>query len=180
MALRQVCTDIVLSLSDALSDYHRFKARRDDSLKALEELASLKAQKDTFLTHYQTVKSSRDQHQQRQTQLTNRIGSIHAEIAKLQAKLGSLEPELADVNAQIKAEDAQRLQLYSQAKGLDNKIVPLAEKQKPLEHAMEVGNKGLAAIDSSWASLFPKFQAARLPLPSGNYINFFTQLCMSL
>ena len=36
MALRQVCTDIVLSLSDALSDYHRFKARRDDSLKALE------------------------------------------------------------------------------------------------------------------------------------------------
>ena len=95
-----------------MSDYHRFKARRDDSLKALEELASLKAQKDTFLTHYQTVKSSRDQHQQRQTQLTNRIGSIHAEIAKLQAKLGSLEPELADVNAQIKAEDAQRIQLY--------------------------------------------------------------------
>ena len=128
MALRQVCIDIILSLSDALLDYHRFKARRDDSLKALEELASLKAQKHTFLTQYQIMKSSQDQHQQRETQLTNRIGSIHAEIAKLQAKLGILKPELADVNAQIKAEDAQWLQLYSQARGLDNKIVPLAEK----------------------------------------------------
>ena len=53
VALRQVCTDIALSLSDALSDYHRFKARRDDSLKSLEELASLKARKHTFLTQHQ-------------------------------------------------------------------------------------------------------------------------------
>ena len=84
------------------------------------------------------------------------------------------------MKAQIKAEDAQQLQLYSLAKALDLKIVPLSEKQKPLEHAMEVGNKGLAAIDSSWASLFLKFQVARLPLPLGNHINFFAQLCMSL
>ena len=149
MALRQVCTDIVLSLSDALSDYHRFKACRDDSLKALEELASLKTQKHNFLTHYQTVKSSRDQHQQQHTQLTNCIGLIHAEIAKLQAELGILEPELVDVNTQIKAEDAPWLQLYSQAKALDHKIVLLAEKQKPLVHAVEVGNKGLAEAESS-------------------------------
>ena len=42
-SLRQVCTNIALTVSDALSDYHRFKACRDDSLKALEELMSPKA-----------------------------------------------------------------------------------------------------------------------------------------
>ena len=57
-SLKQVCTNIPLIISDAMSDYNRFKAHRDDSLKALEELASLKAQKHTFLTEYQTVKSS--------------------------------------------------------------------------------------------------------------------------
>ena len=71
------------------------------------------------------------------------------------------------VNTQIKAKDAQRLQLYYQAKTSDHKIVPLAEKQKQLEHAVEVGNKGLAEVKSSWASLFQKFQAARLPPPAG-------------
>ena len=78
----------------------------DNSLKALEELASLKAHKNTYLTQYQTVKSSRDQHHHRQTQLTNWIGSIHEEITKLQTELGMLELELAAVNAQIKAKDA--------------------------------------------------------------------------
>lgn len=45
------------------------------------------------------------------------------------------------MNAQIKAKDTQRLQLYTQAMVLDRKIIPLVEKQKPLEHALEVGNK---------------------------------------
>ena len=170
-SLRQVCADIALTLSDTVSDYYRFKSRRDDSLSALEELASLKAQKTDFLTRYQSVKSSRDQHQLRQTQLVSRIGSIHEEIARLQAELGVLEPELSAVNGQIKAEDAQRLQLYSQAKALDHKIVPLAEKQKPLEHAVEVGNKGLAEVEASWASLFHKFQASRLPPPAGTSLS---------
>ena len=119
------------------------------------------------------MKSRQDQHLQWQTQLTNHIGSIHAKIAKLQVELGILEPELANVNAQIKVKDAQRLQLYSQVKGLDNIIVPIAEKQNPLEHAMEVGNKGLVEVESSWASLFQKFQAARLPPPTGNHFNPF-------
>ena len=100
------------------------------------------------MSQYHIVKSNQDQHQQRQTQLINRIGSIHEEIAKLQAELGVLEPELATVKAQIKAEDAQRLQLYSQAEALDHKIVPLAEKQKPLEYVVEVGNIGLAKVES--------------------------------
>ena len=126
--LEQVCTDITFSLSDALSDYHMFKARRDDSLKALKELASPKAQKNTYLTQYQSIKSSRDQNQQRQTQLTTKIGLIYEEIAKLQAKSGVLEPKLAIVTAHIKAEDAHRIQLYTQANALDSKIVPLAEK----------------------------------------------------
>ena len=86
--------------------------------------------------------------------------------------MGILEPELTTVNVHTKAENAQRLQLYTQAKALDYKIFPLAEKQKPLEHAVEVGNKGLAEAESSWASLFQKFQTARLPPPVGNYISF--------
>ena len=83
-----------------MSDYNRFRAHWDDNLKALEELASLKAQKNAYLSQYQTMKS---------TQLTSRIGSIHEEIAKLWAKLGTLEHDLTIVNAQIKAENAQRL-----------------------------------------------------------------------
>ena len=59
-SLRQVCADIALILSDTVSDYCRFKSRRDDSLKALEELASLKAQKNAYLTQYQNVKFSLD------------------------------------------------------------------------------------------------------------------------
>ena len=55
-----------------------------------------------------------------------------------------LELKLATMNVQIKVEDTQRFQLYTQAKVLDNQIVPFAEKQKPLEHALEIGNKGLA------------------------------------
>ena len=35
-SLKQVCTDIALTLLDAMSNYNKFKARRDDSLKALE------------------------------------------------------------------------------------------------------------------------------------------------
>ena len=176
VALKWVCTDIVLSLSNALSDYHRFKAHRDDSLRALEELQPLKAQKHSYLTQYQVMKSSRDQHQQRQTQLTNQIGLIHAEIAKLQAELGILEPELADVNAHIKVKDAQWLQLYSQGTALDNRIVPLVEKQKPLEHAVEVGSRGLAKAESSWSSLFQKFQEARLSPPTGIHLNHFLHI----
>ena len=48
--LRQACADIVLTLSDALSYYQMYKTHRDNNLKALEELASLKAQKGTYLT----------------------------------------------------------------------------------------------------------------------------------
>lgn len=98
-------TDITFILLDAVLNYHRFKACQDESFKALEDLASLKAQKNIFLTQYQAVKSSRDQHQHWQAQLTNRIESIHEEIAKLQTELRILEPELATVNAHIKAED---------------------------------------------------------------------------
>ena len=54
-----------------------------------------------------------------------------------------LEPELATMNVQINVEYTQRFHLYTQAKVLDNQIVPFAEKQKPLEHALEMGNKGL-------------------------------------
>ena len=129
-------------------DYYRFKACQNDNLRALEELASLKAQKNSYLTQYQGVKSSQDQNQHRQTQLTNRIGSIHEEIAKLQAELGVLELELAIVNAQIKSEDAQRIQLYTQAKALDSKIVLLAEKQETLKHALEMGNKRIAEAEA--------------------------------
>ena len=56
--LRQAYTNIVLSLSDALSNDQMYKARQDSNLKALEELASLKAHKSTYLTQYQAVKSS--------------------------------------------------------------------------------------------------------------------------
>ena len=82
-SLCQVCADIALILSDTVLDYNRFKTHRDDSLRALEELASLKAQKNSFLAQYQGVKSSRDQQLTRQIQLIDRIGSIHEEIAKL-------------------------------------------------------------------------------------------------
>ena len=61
------------------------------------------------------------------------------------------------MNTQIKDKDAQRLQLYTQAKALDSKIILLVEKQKPLEHAPEVGNKSLAEAESLWTSLFQKF-----------------------
>ena len=69
------------------------------------------------------------------------------------------------VIVQIEAEeDAQQLQLYTQAKALDNRIVPLAEKRKPLEYVVENSNKGLADTEASWTSFFQKFQAARQPL----------------
>ena len=35
---------------------------------------------------------------------------------------------------------------------------------------MEVGNKGLAEVESSSASLLHKFQAARLPPPAGIHL----------
>ena len=81
----------------------------------------------------------------------------------MQAKLGMLEPELALVNAQIKAEDAQKLQLCTEAKSFGSKIVPLAEKQKALEHALERSNKGLAEVEVSWTSMLHKFQETQLP-----------------
>ena len=75
------------------------------------------------------------------------------------------------VNAQIKAEDAQRLQLYTEAKSLDNKIIQLAKKQKPLEHALKGSNKGLAETEASWTSMFHKFQETRLQPSLGSYNN---------
>ena len=86
------------------------------------------------------------------------------------AELGNLELELEAVNSQIKAEDAQKLQLYTQAKSLDNKIVTLAKKQKPLERALEVGNKGLSEVEASWISMFHKFHEAQLPPSSSSHI----------
>ena len=91
-----------------------------------------------------------------------------------------LELELATMNAQIKAKDTQRFQLYTQAKALDSQIVLLAEKQKALEHALEMSNKGLAEAEAIWTSLFHKFQEARLPpLPSKSIIYFAYFTCFS-
>ena len=60
--LWQACTDITLTLLDAVSNYQMYNTSQDNSLKALEELTSFKAQKNAYLTQYQTVKPSRDQH----------------------------------------------------------------------------------------------------------------------
>ena len=59
-----------------------------------------------------------------------------------------------------------------QAKSLDSKIIPLAKKQKPLEHALEVGNKHFVEAEASWTSMFHKFQEPRLSPSSGSYIIF--------
>ena len=58
MFLRQAYADMVLSLSDALSNDQMYKVCHDSNLKALEELDSFKAQKSTYLTQYQVMKSS--------------------------------------------------------------------------------------------------------------------------
>lgn len=113
------------------------------------------------MTQYQTIKTSQDQYQQRKTQLTNRIGSIYEEIAELQDELKVLELELVAVNACTKAEDEQNLQLCNQVKALDSKIVSLAKKQKPLESALEIGNRELAETQKAWPSLLNKFYEAR-------------------
>ena len=57
-ALQQAYTDIALSLYEAVPDHQMYKACRDSSMKALEELASLKTKKSNFLAQFQAITSS--------------------------------------------------------------------------------------------------------------------------
>ena len=51
-------------------------------------------------------------------------------------------------------------------------MVLLVEKQKPLERALEVSNRGLAEAKKAWASLLDKFYEAQQPCSLGNIIAF--------